>query len=97
LGGAWVPSAAAESLASRAASRARPGKAPRGAPEAVSRDFTMLNDINMTLVNGFNTNGAANEFSYSGTISYNGEDFIEHDGGFTIGALMYEDYLASLE
>ena len=57
----------------------------------------MLNDINMTLVNGFNTNGAANEFSYSGTISYNGEDFIEHDGGFTIGALMYEDYLASLE
>jgi hypothetical protein len=61
------------------------------------RDFTMLNDTYMTLVNGFNTNGAANEFSYVGTISYNGEDFIKHDGSLTIGALMYEDYLASLE
>ena len=51
----------------------------------------------MTLVNGFNNNGGANEFNYVGTVSYNGEDFIKHDGCLTIGALMYEDYLASLE
>ena len=61
------------------------------------RDFTMLNTTYLTLVNGFNNNGSANEFNYVGTISYNGEDFIKHDGCLTIGALMYEDYLASLE
>ena len=57
------------------------------------RDFTMKNTTYMTLVNGFNTNGGANEFDYVGTISYNGEDFIKHDAGLIQGALMYEDYL----
>jgi hypothetical protein len=60
------------------------------------RDFTMANDTYMTLVNGFNNNGGANEFLYTGTVSYNGEDFIKHDGCLIIGALMYEDYLDSV-
>jgi Cellulase N-terminal ig-like domain len=58
------------------------------------RDFTMRNTTYMTLVNGFNTNGGANEFDYVGTTSYNGEDFIKHDAGLIQGALMYEDYLS---
>lgn len=58
------------------------------------RDFKMRNDRYMTLVNGFNANGGANEFLYVGTVSYNGEDFIKHDGCLIQGALAYEDYLA---
>jgi hypothetical protein len=61
------------------------------------RDFKMLNDTYMTTVNGFNSNGGANEFGYVGTVGYNGEDFIKHDGALINGGLIYEEYLASIQ
>jgi hypothetical protein len=51
----------------------------------------------LTIVNGFNSNGGADEFNYEGTVSYNGELFIKHDGCEIIGALAYEDYLTKQE
>jgi Cellulase N-terminal ig-like domain len=61
------------------------------------RDFKMLNDTYMTTVNGFNSNGGANDFNYVGTVGYNGEDFIKHDGSLINGGLVYEEYLASIQ
>src|SRR5205814_8738469 len=60
------------------------------------RDFTMANDTYMTLVNGFNSNGEANEVDYVGTIRYKGEDLNKHDGSLNSSALMYDDYFESL-
>ncbi len=51
----------------------------------------------MSIVNGFNSGGGANEFNFDGTVSYNGELFIKHDGCLIVGALMYEDYLTRHE
>jgi hypothetical protein len=61
------------------------------------RDFKMLNETYMTTVNGFSSNGGANDFGYVGTVGYYGEDFIKHDGALINGGLIYEEYLASIQ